>query len=69
MSNNAEKLRCNVCEVALEPSGVKEHSASEAHLLRKTKLEEELREAAAKKYGQDSSVVVRWTSSIAALPT
>ncbi|MEO9363451.1 MAG: hypothetical protein ABI348_06070 [Nitrososphaera sp.] len=59
-----EKLRCNVCDVAVDMTSAKEHSASREHALRKQKLEGDLKETAARKYGQDSSVVVQWAASI-----
>jgi hypothetical protein len=64
MSQAAEKLRCNVCDVAVDVASAKEHSASAEHALRKQKLEGDLKETAARKYGQDSSVVVQWAASI-----
>jgi hypothetical protein len=63
MVPSAEKLRCNVCEVIVDMEKAKEHSTSRDHILQKSKLEGELKETTAKKYNQDSSVVVRWATS------
>lgn len=60
----AEKLRCNICDTAIEPAEAKDHAASKAHASKKSRLEEELKSTAGKKYAQDCSVVVQWTASV-----
>lgn len=64
-AGGAEKLRCNICDVTVDSTAeANEHSAGKDHVLRKQKLEGDLKETASRKYGHDSSVVVQWAASI-----
>lgn len=60
----AEKLRCNICDTAVDMEAAKDHAATKAHAAKKSRLEEELKSTAGKKYADDSSVVLRWTESV-----
>jgi hypothetical protein len=60
----AEKLRCNICDTAVDMAGAREHAATKSHTSKKARLEEELKTTAGKKYADDSSVVLRWSESV-----
>jgi hypothetical protein len=60
----AEKLRCNICDTAVDMSEAKDHAATKAHAANTSKLEEELKSTAGKKYAGDISVVLRWSESV-----
>ncbi len=60
----AEKLRCNICDTTVDMAGAKDHAVTKAHVAKKSRLEEELKSTAGKKYADDSSVVLRWSESV-----
>lgn len=60
----AEKLRCNICDTAVDMAEAKDHATTKAHAANKSRLEEELKSTAGKKYAGDSSVVLRWSESV-----
>jgi hypothetical protein len=60
---DAEKLRCNICDVVVEISEAKDHAASGSHSRLKSKLEGELAVARARMYAEDNSVASRWAAA------
>lgn len=59
----AEKLRCNICDSAVDIAEAKNHVATKQHVTLKSKLEHDLSATRQKEYAQDVSVVLQWTKS------
>ena len=59
-----DSLRCNICETAVDAADAKDHAATKDHAANKSRLEEELKSTAGRKYAHDSSVVLRWSASV-----
>jgi hypothetical protein len=59
-----EQLKCNICEVKVSSSQVKQHTSTSSHESRRSKLEQELKAVKKESYNNDSSVVVQWENSI-----
>jgi hypothetical protein len=58
-----ELLKCNICEVKVSSSQVKQHASTSSHESRRSELEQELKAVKKESYNNDSSVVVRWENS------
>jgi hypothetical protein len=63
MSKN-DALRCNICGLSVLSSEAASHASSSSHTLLKKKLEKELLAKKEEQYSFDSSVILRWLSSV-----
>ena len=59
-----EQLRCNICGFAVTSGEAKDHASSTAHSSLRKKLEKELDAIKDEEYSGDSSVILRWKSSV-----
>jgi hypothetical protein len=59
-----EQLRCNICGVTVSASQAKQHASTSSHESRRSELERELKAVRKESYKNDSSVILRWESSV-----
>lgn len=61
---NPEELRCNICETMLIASEASKHSSTLSHNSLKSRIENDLEKIRNEDYRNDSSVILRWKSSV-----